>query len=213
MRIIIVDDDHIVCKSLQAIVEHGAKEKGLIDFEVVACGKSGKEAIDLYRQHKPDVLLMDIRMEGMNGLEACAAIMEEHPEAKILFLTTFLNDEYIVSALRLGAKGYLMKSSVESILPALEAVARGQRVYGDEIVDHLPRLLANDSRQVQNKRPADRTQGAFASLSETEWRIVQLIAEGRNNKEIAEMLHFSEGTVRNYLSTVLTKLDLRDRNN
>ena len=112
MRVLIVDDDRLVGISLKTILEAAD------GISVCALGRSGQEAISLYQEHHPDILLMDIRMEGMNGLDAATEILSFDPNAKILFLTTFSDDEYIVRALRLGAKGYLLKQDFESITPA-----------------------------------------------------------------------------------------------
>ena len=126
MNIVLVDDDALVCASLKTILEAGG------EVRVAATGGSGAEAVALYRAHRPDVLLMDIRMAGMTGLEAGESLLREFPDARILFLTTFSDDEYIVRALRMGAKGYLIKQDFESILPALRAVHAGQSVFGGE---------------------------------------------------------------------------------
>lgn len=116
MKIIIIDDDCLVAGALKTILEANP------DIEVTATGSDGEEACSLYREYLPDILLMDIRMKGMDGLEASRKILGEFPEAKILLLTTFSDDEYIVKALRLGTKGYLLKQDHTSILPALQAV-------------------------------------------------------------------------------------------
>ena len=149
----------------------------------------------------PDILLMDIRMEGMNGLDAAATILGADPSAKILFLTTFSDDEYIIRALRLGAKGYLLKQDFESIVPALHAVYGGQNVFGSEVVKKIPDILSTPKEPNVSELP----------LNEKEIEIMKLVAEGLNNKEIAQTLFLSEGTVRNYLSSTLEKLELRDR--
>lgn len=194
MRILIVDDDSIVALSLKTILE----AKGL---EICAMGNSGQQAIELYRQHKPDVLLMDIRMENMTGLEAAERILSEDRNAKILFLTTFSDDEYILKALDIGAKGYILKQDFESIEAALLAVERGQSVFGGEIVSKLPDLMQHKSGFNYEA----------LGISPKEWEITTLVAEGLSNKEIAMRLYLSEGTVRNYISSVLEKLELRDR--
>lgn len=193
MNVLIVDDDKLVCSSLKTILE----AKGVT---IVGTGNNGQEAIALYDEFLPDVLLMDIRMEGMNGVEASEAILKQHPEAKILFLTTFSDDEYIVKALSLGVKGYILKQNFDSIIPALDAVFSGQNVFNTEIISKLPSLLAK-------KNDASSTY----DLSERELTIIELVAKGLNNKELADTLFLSEGTIRNYLSTLLNKLDLRDR--
>ena len=149
----------------------------------------------------PDVLLMDIRMKEMNGLEASKKILEEFPDAKILLLTTFSDDDYIVKALRIGTRGYLLKQDYDHIIPAIKAVFMGQTVFGSEIMQRLPQLL--------NKKPGfDRER---YDISVKELAIIQGVAEGLSNREIAEALYLGEGTVRNYLSTILNKLNLRDR--
>lgn len=194
MKIIIVDDDHLVTSALKTIIE----SKGII---VSGIGHSGEEAIALYQNLHPDVVLMDIRMKEMNGVSASEAILQTDPKAKILFLTTFQDDDYIIKALQLGVKGYILKQNYESILPALEAVHMGQNVFNTEIITRIPDLLS---------KPA---QDAFANLdlSEREQMILSLVAKGLNNKEIAHTLFLSEGTVRNYLSMLLEKCNVRDR--
>lgn len=195
MNIVVVDDDQLVSISLKTIIESDA------GLNVVATGKNGKEAVALFHAHMPDVLLMDIRMEEMNGLEAAEQILSDYPEAKILFLTTFSDDEYIKKALALGAKGYILKQDFKGIIPALYSVAIGQNVYGGEIVGKLPALT--------------QAKGSFDyekyNITTKEQEIIFLVAEGLSNKEIANRLFLSEGTVRNYLSIILEKLALRDR--
>lgn len=195
MNVLIVDDDRVVGISLKTILE---AEPGIT---VPALGKDGSEAVALYKEYHPDILLMDIRMEGMNGLDAATTILANDPTAKILFLTTFSDDEYIVRALRLGAKGYLLKQDFESIVPALHAVYGGQNVFGSEVVKRIPDILSTPKTPDTEELP----------LNEKEFQIMKLVAEGLNNKEIAQALFLSEGTVRNYLSSTLEKLELRDR--
>ncbi|MBQ9768426.1 MAG: response regulator transcription factor [Lachnospiraceae bacterium] len=195
MNVLIVDDDRLVGISLKTILEAEP------DITVPALGRDGLEAIALYQEHHPDILLMDIRMEGTNGLDAATEILAADPAAKILFLTTFSDDEYIIRALRLGAKGYLLKQDFESIVPALHAVFGGQNVFGSEVVRKIPDILTVTKEPELSELP----------LNEKEFEIMQLVAEGLNNKEIAGALFLSEGTVRNYLSGILEKLELRDR--
>lgn len=194
MKILIVDDDSLVALSLKTILE----TKGL---EICALGNSGEHAVALYKQHKPDILLMDIRMENITGLEAAEKILSEDKAAKILFLTTFSDDEYILKALDIGAKGYILKQDFESIEAALLAVERGQSVFGGEIVSKLPELMQHKNGFSYEAE----------GISPKEWEITTLVAEGLSNKEIANRLYLSEGTVRNYISSVLEKLSLRDR--
>lgn len=195
MRVGIVDDDRLVAISLKTILEADGS------IEVPAIGANGAEGISLYREYRPDVLLMDIRMETMSGLEAAEQILAEFKDAKILFLTTFSDDEYIVKALSIGAKGYILKQDFEAIVPALKAVCGGQSVFGGEIVGKIPVLM-------QSKEEFDYSR---YDISEKEQSIIVLVAEGLSNKEIAGRLCLSEGTVRNYISVVLEKLALRDR--
>lgn len=195
MRVLVVDDDKLVAISLKTILE--ADE----NTEVVGIGYDGAEAVELYRETRPDVLLMDIRMQGMSGLEAAERILAEDAEAKILFLTTFSDDEYIVKALNLGVRGYMLKQDFEGIVPALKAVCGGQSVFGGEVVGKLPVLL-------QSKEEFDY---AGYDISEKEKSIMEAVADGLSSREIAEKLFLSEGTVRNYISSILDKLALRDR--
>ena len=201
MKVVIVDDDKLVAMSLKTIVESDK------DIEVLATGSSGSEAIELFEQHSPDVLLMDIRMAGMTGLEAGEEILKKHSEAKILYLTTFNDNEYIVKALSIGAKGYIIKQDFDSIVPSLKTVYSGQSVFGNEITEKLPNILQTDS---PSETEFDYT---AHGLTEQEFEIVKCVADGLSNKEIADKLFLSEGTVRNYISTILSKLDLRDRTN
>lgn len=195
MKIVIVDDDSIVLMSLKTIIEAGG-------IEVLATGKSGAEAVELYEKYQPDILLSDIRMEGMDGITAAGKVLAKYPEARVLFLTTFSDDEYVVNALKCGAKGYILKQDFEGIVPALQAVFSGQSVFGGEIVNKLPSIQAVDTR-------AERF--SEKGITEKEFEIVELVAKGLSNREIAEGLFLSEGTVRNYLSNILDKLELRDR--
>ena len=195
MRILLVDDDKLVCVSLKTILE--VEE----DIEVVGCGFNGEDAIKLYDELLPDILLMDIRMEGVSGLSAGETILNKYPDAKILFLTTFSDDEYIVKALKIGAKGYIIKQNFECIVPSLRAVFTGQNVFGDNIMCKIPSIINTSSK-------AD-----FSSfgITKKEFDIISLVAEGLSNKEIAGTLFLSEGTVRNSITTILQKLNLRDR--
>ena len=197
MNLVIVDDDVLVTTALKTILE--AQGKG--EISVTGIGHNGNEAISLYRSLNPDVLLMDIRMKEKSGLDAAQEILSEFPKAAILLLTTFSDDEYIVKALNSGVKGYLLKQDYASILPALQAVKGGQTVFGTEIVARLPELL-------QQKKSFDYD---ALGITPKEQELIVLVAQGLNNKEIAYSMCLSEGTVRNYLSTVLEKLSLRDR--
>jgi DNA-binding NarL/FixJ family response regulator len=189
MKIIIVDDDYLVVNSLKTIVSAN-------EIEVLDVGYDGIQAVDLYAKHRPDLILMDIRMERMNGIEATKEILKIDPDAKILLITTFQDDEYISTALSLGCKGYILKQNINGIIPAINAVYSGNLVFDSKIVSNI---------QKYSKKHID------VDLTEREFDILLLVAEGLNNKEIAEKLYLSEGTVRNYISNMLEKLSLRDR--
>ena len=195
MNIAVIDDDKLVAISLKTILESTG------NITVAAMGSSGDEAISIFREIRPDVILMDIRMEGKTGIEAGAEILAEDPSARILYLTTFSDDEYIVKALNMGAKGYILKQDFDGIAPALEAVMNGQTVFGERIITKLPELM----------RPKSDYDFAAHGISDKEREIMELVAEGLSNKEIAAKLFLGDGTVRNYISTLLEKLCLRDR--
>ena len=195
MNILIVDDDALVTTALKTILESDES------IQVVGIGNDGSEAITLYQELRPDILLMDIRMKQVDGLEAAKKILQSDEQAKILLLTTFADDEYIIKALKIGAKGYLLKQDYSNIIPSLKTVSSGQTVFGSEIVSKIPDLLG------RVKQFDYSTYG----VNDRELELIKLVADGLNNKEIAEAMFLSEGTVRNYLSSVLEKLDLRDR--
>ena len=194
MRIVVVDDDQIVAISLKTILESDE------EIEVAACGNDGADAIELYEKEKPDILLMDIQMKKVSGLSAAEEIMKKDPEAKILLLTTFSDDEYIIKALDIGVKGYILKQDFDGIVPAVKAVYRGQSVFGGEIVSKIPVLSSSKSE----------FDFAAYDIGPKEQEVMAQVALGKSNREIAETLFLSEGTVRNYISSVLEKLSLRD---
>lgn len=195
MKVLVVDDDRLVTASLKTILESDR------EIEVVATCNSGQEAVELYKKHRPDILLVDIRMDGMTGIDAAEKIVAEDKQARILFLTTFTDDEYITRAFQIGAKGYILKQNFESIIPSVKAVYMGQRVFGDEIISKIPAFTFNEKENAMEK----------FGLNEKEINIIKLIADGLTNREISQKLYLSEGTVRNYISMILEKLNLRDR--
>ncbi len=195
MRILLIDDDVFVTNSLKIILTEDPQ------IEVCGIGHDGTEAIALYEKLHPDILLMDIRMTTLSGLDASKQILSVHPDARILLLTTFSDDDYIVKALKIGTKGYLLKQDYQSIIPALKAVYSGQTVFGDSIISKIPNLMSRPTTFDYESR----------QINERELEVIKLVADGLNNKEIAAALFLSEGTVRNYLSTILEKLELRDR--
>lgn len=211
--VLLVDDDPLVRSSLKVIVEADRS------MRVVGMAGDGHEAVAQFSRLQPDILLMDIRMGEMDGLAAGARILESHPDARILFLTTFADDEYIIKALRMGAHGYLLKQDFESIVPALKAVMAGQSVFGDTIMARIPFWMGKSTDTDTKATKVDRGFQTPESLSlltanplrERERELIRLVAEGLNNREIAARLFLGEGTVRNQLSVILEKLGLRDR--
>lgn len=195
MRVIIVDDDAIVAASMKTILSAAS------DVEVVATGHDGRDAIALYEEYQPDVLLTDIQMKEVSGLTATADILSKHPDARVILLTTFIDDEYVREALRVGAKGYILKQDFEGVLPAIRAVHSGQNVFGNEIMTRIPQLMEEKDMSVYQQQ----------GITDKEYEIIELVADGLSNKEIADRLFLSDGTVRNYLSAILEKLELRDR--
>ena len=198
MRVIVVDDDAIVVRSLSTIL--GAEP----DIEVAGTGTSGEEAVSLFSACEPDVVLMDIQMPGGDGLSAAEKILAADPAARVVFLTTFSDDDYIVRALRLGARGYLIKQDVATIAPALRSVMAGQSVLEGEVLARAAELSASAQRP-QREEPEMR------GLTEREREVVRAIADGMSNAEVAAALYMSEGTVRNHISAILAKLGLRNR--
>lgn len=194
MNIVIIDDDFLVTTSLKTILESDS------DIVVKAVGHSAKEAVSLYHQEQPDILLMDIRMGESTGIDAAKQILAAFSDAKILFLTTFLDDEYIVDAFQIGAKGYLLKQEFNAIIPALKAVQSGQSVFGDEIIDKMPQFF----NQTQKNHSS-------INLSDKEIELLECIIQGLDNKEIAQRLFLSDGTIRNYISQLLDKFECKNR--
>lgn len=198
MRVIVVDDDAIVVRSLSTILSVEP------DIEVVGAGTSGEEAVSLFSACEPDVVLMDIQMPGGDGLSAAEKILAANPAARVVFLTTFSDDDYIVRALRLGARGYLIKQDVATIAPALRSVMAGQSVLEGEVLARAAALSAGGVRP-------SRGEPEMRGLTEREREVVRAIADGMSNAEVAAALYMSEGTVRNHISAILAKLGLRNR--
>ena len=205
MKVLIVDDDALVAQSLSTILSVEA------DVDVVGLGRSGPEAIEKYRELKPDILLMDIQMPGGDGLSAAERILAEDAGARIVFLTTFSDDEYIVRALRMGSRGYLIKQDVAQIAPALRSVMAGVCVLEGEVLERSAtmRLSARPEPGGPQNKPLRGT--VFAALTDREYEVVEAVAEGLDNAEVAARLFMSEGTVRNHISSILAKLGLRNR--
>lgn len=194
MKLIIADDDRLVLNSLKTILESDKSN------EVLECCTDGAEAVCAYKAHKSDAVLLDVRMENKDGLEAAREILEYDSSAKIIFLTTFHDTDYIVEALNMGAAGYILKQDYEQLKPALEAVMAGGRVMGAEIMDAIPPLIGSRQKDLSEY-----------GLDDKQTQIVRAVSKGLSNREIAAELYLSEGTVRNYISAILEKLNLRDR--
>ncbi|KFI50335.1 response regulator transcription factor [Bifidobacterium callitrichos] len=205
MSVAIVDDDPIVCQSLQTILTAtGAAE-------VLWTANDGQTAVDRYfdaPSSRPDVLLIDIQMPGMDGLDASRAILARDPAARILFLTTFADRTYIAQAMALGARGYLIKQDVAAVGPAIQSVMAGQVVMGSDVLGKLTDAAASSGASVGVSPALD---GPIDDLTEREREIAALVAEGLDNRDIAHRLYLSEGTVRNRVSALLDKLGLSNR--
>lgn len=203
MRLIVVDDDRLVVDSLKIIL--GAQPQ----IEVVGTGANGDDAVALYAEHAPDIALLDIQMPGRDGLSAAREILERDPAARVVFLTTFSDDEYIVSALKLGARGYLIKTDVAAIPPALVQVMDGKRVLEGKAIEDVD--FSGAGADANDADSAPRRPAAFVGLTDRELEVAELIARGLDNKEIAATAYMGEGTVRNHISSILAKMGLRNR--
>lgn len=200
IRILIVDDHEIVREGLQTLL---AEEP---DFEVVGTAGDGAVAVGLAQETKPDVIVMDLVMPGLDGIEATRRIHEQNPEARVLVLTTFADDQRVREAIQAGATGYLLKDVLKAdLLRALRDAAAGRPSLHPEVQQHLMREVAGKTASAQ-EQPLP-----HLSLTGRETDILRLIARGRSNKEIAAALHLTEGTVKGYVSTIFDKLGVEDR--
>jgi DNA-binding NarL/FixJ family response regulator len=200
IRVLIVDDHEIVREGLQTLLSEEP------DFEVVGTAGEGVAAVMLAETTKPDVILMDLVMPGLDGIEATRRIHSHNPEARVLVLTTFADDQRVREAIQAGATGYLLKDVLKAdLLRALRDAAIGRPSLHPEVQQHLMREFAG--RRASSQEPAS----PHLSLTEREIGILRLIAEGRSNKEIAAALYLTEGTVKGYVSTIFDKLGVEDR--
>lgn len=194
----IVDDQPLIRQGLSSLLSLED------DIELIAEVSSGREAISLCNQLKPDVILMDILMPGFNGVEATREIMARNPGMRVLMLTTFDEDEFILDSLKAGACGYLLKdTSSDDLAAAIRVTHHGHTQLGPTIA---PKVLA----RLKPVAPKQET-NVLQFMSEREQEILKLIGQGLSNKEIAASLHITEGTVKNHVSSIFTHLGVRDR--
>lgn len=203
ISVAIVDDDPIVCSSIGTILTATGTA------QVLWSAHDGETAVANYRRHAPDVLLIDVQMPGIDGLEAAARILRGDPDARILILTTFADPDYIRRAIDLHTKGYRIKQDVASVVPAVQAVMAGQVVLGAEVLGQLPLHVAPREGGAPGESVGEDPR--FAVLTDRERGITALVAEGLDNREIAGRLYLSEGTVRNRISDILAKTNISNR--
>lgn len=203
IKLLIADDQELIRQSLQIILNAEP------DFEVTNSVANGVEVIRSVRKEKPDVVLLDIRMPEMDGVVCTQILKENYPDIKIIILTTFDDDEYVFNALKYGASGYLLKGiSMTELSDAVRKVYQGNAMINGDIASKVVRLF---SKMAQSNLTIQVDEIQSKSLKNTEWQIIVQVGSGLSNKEIAGKLNLSEGTVRNGISTILSKLGLRDR--
>ncbi len=203
IKILIADDQELIRKSL-TIILNGRK-----NMQVIDAVENGQEVIASSRNNRPDVVLMDVRMPKMDGVQCTKIMKENYPEVKIIILTTFDDDEYVYNALKYGADGYLLKgNSMDEMVDAIWDVYNGSAVINQDVTNKVVKLFSKMAKADYVGVVEDKV---AEELSKTEWKIIREIGCGASNKEISEKLYLSDGTVRNYLSNILNKLQLRDR--
>lgn len=196
LKVMVVDDDALIRDSLSLILDMEE------DFQVTGTAANGQEALELCGRLQPDLVLMDVRMPVMDGVLGTRRIREQYPRIKIVILTTFKDEEYITEALKHGASGYILKNQpADSIVETLRAVARGNMVLEADVASSLTELI----------REGKKVSREDYQLTDREMAVLEMVGEGHSNREIAEKLFLSEGTVRNYITVLLDKLSLRDR--
>lgn len=195
--ILLAEDQQIVRQGLKMMIEHNGPYR-------VLEAKNGAEAVSCYDDKRVDLVLMDVRMPIMTGLEATKRIREKHPASRIVMLTTFADEAYALEALELGALGYLLKDvDVDRLLASIQSALAGEMVLDGQVAAKIVPKLVERSSSVRKKPTHE--------LTKREIAILRLVGEGKNNHEIAQELHLTVGTVKNYVSHLFTKLDLRDR--
>ncbi len=204
IKVVLVDDQTLFAESLRTVLETRAD-----DMIVVGVAGDGGRAVEVVAETSPDVVLMDVRMPGINGVESTRLIKERYPETRVLMLTTFDDDQYVIEALRLGAVGYLLKNMPPAeLISAIRAVHEGGVLISPQVANKLVGLLTGS----QNKPEGNNQIESLANqLSSREKEILQLMAEGLDNKEIAKILFIAEQTVKNYVSVIYSKLGVKDR--
>jgi two-component system, NarL family, response regulator LiaR len=196
MKLIIADDDTLISDSLKILIEMNN------DIKVIGTAKDGEEVIKLCEKEAPDVILLDVRMPNMNGVEATKIVKKRWPRVHIVMLTTFKDSDQIKDALLAGAEGYLLKSTpADGIVERIRAIGKGAVVLDTEVLKNLYSINPQFSADMEYRD----------ILTQREIEILYLVAQGHSNKEIADSIHLSEGTVRNFISSLLSKLELRDR--
>ncbi len=197
-RILLVDDHEVVRLGLRALLERHPH------FEVIAEASTAREAIEKVKQYSPNVVVMDIRLPGGSGIEACEEITENYPNSKVIMLTSYAEDEMLFSAIRAGAAGYVLKQiGGEDLVRAIEAVGRGEALLDPAVTQRI--------FQEVRKAAKEEEASAFAALTQQEKHVLVLVSEGKTNREIAKALFLGEGTVRNYVSSILSKLGVSNR--
>lgn len=198
LRILIVDDHEVVRLGLRSLLSNQA------NFVVVDEASSAKGAVEKALQHRPDVVVMDIRMPGENGIEACREIKLHLPHTEVLMLTSYAEDEMLFDAISAGAAGYVLKQGGgDELIRAIQRVGQGEALLDPAVTQRVLARVRQATRQEQA--------AAFKDLTEQELRVLGLVSKGRTNKEIAKALYLGEGTVRNYVSSILSKLSLTNR--
>jgi DNA-binding NarL/FixJ family response regulator len=198
LKILLIDDHEVVRLGLKSLLSR------YTEFEVVAEGATADEAIDLAKRYKPDVVVMDIRLPGKSGIEATKEIVEENSEIKVIMLTSFAEDELLFDAISAGASGYVLKQiDSTELINALERIGRGESLLDPAVTQQVFKRMRESSRKAQ--------QEAFADLTDQELKVLAHVATGQRNKEIATEVFLSEKTVRNYVSSILSKLGLSTR--
>ena len=197
-RILLVDDHEVVRLGLKALLDRHP------DFEVVGEAGSAREALEQVSNLQPSVVVMDIRLPGTSGIEACEEIVQNFPDTKVIMLTSYAEDEMLFSAIRAGASGYILKQiGGEDLVRALDAVGRGEALLDPAVTQRV--------FQEVRKAVKDEEASAFSHLSQQEKHVLLLVSEGKTNREIAKALFLGEGTVRNYVSSILSKLGVNNR--